>query len=286
MSVIEIKNVTKKYKKFTLNNVSFNIEEGEICGFIGENGAGKSTTLKILAGISSFDEGEVKIKNQFVDKLSKLEREDISFILDELNFPENLKLKNIELILRNIFTNWEKDTYYSLLKEYGLDQDKKCKELSKGMKVKLNIAISLSHKAKVFILDEPTNGLDPVARDEILDKLIQIANNGGTILISSHLVEDLERISSRIIFIHQGNIIINEKKDTLINSYDLYDVKKEVFDTLDKNKVIKYKENIDGTISIITKKDSLTNDIEGKIAFDLTKFMILFIRGNNLWKVY
>ena len=110
MSVIEIKNVTKKYKKFTLNNVSFNIEEGEICGFIGENGAGKSTTLKILAGISSFDEGEVKIKNQFVDKLSKLEREDISFILDELNFPENLKLKNIELILRNIFTNWEKDT--------------------------------------------------------------------------------------------------------------------------------------------------------------------------------
>ena len=89
-------------------------------------------------------------------------------------------------------------------------------------------------------------------------------------------------LSSRIIFIHQGNIIINEKKDTLINSYDLYDVKKEVFDTLDKNKVIKYKENIDGTISIITKKDSLTNDIEGKIAFDLTKFMILFIRGNNL----
>lgn len=280
MKVVEILNLNKSYKNFSLDNISFYLNEGEICGFIGENGAGKSTTMKILAGITSFKEGVVHIFDKEINKLSNNEREKISFILDELNFPENIKLFQLENVLKNIFKNWESDTFYKYLNNFGLDKTKRCRELSKGMKVKLNLAIAFSHKAKVFILDEPTNGLDPIARDEILDILHEIKNNGGSVLISSHIVEDLERICDRIVFIHAGKIILNSSKNDLLNMYDYYKVDNSTWENLNKEFVIKYKRFNEDYIEFITLADKY--DLENKRRANLSEIMILIIRGIQL----
>ncbi len=280
MRVIDLNKVLKKYKTFTLNEVSFSIEEGQICGFIGENGAGKSTTMKILAGITIPNGGEAKIFGKPIDELTSSERENISFILDELNFPENIKLFQLEKILRNIFKNREKDTFFKYLNNFGLDKSKKCSQLSKGMKVKLNLAIAFSHKAKLFILDEPTNGLDPIARDEILDILQEFAYNGGSVLISSHIVEDLERICNQIVFIHEGEIIINSNKKDLINMYDYFKISRDEFENLDKEHVIKYKNLSEDSVEFIALSDKY--DLEGKRKAGLSEIMILIVRGRNV----
>ncbi len=280
MEVITIKNLNKEYKKFKLDNISFSLSAGTICGFIGENGAGKSTTLKILAGITSFNSGMANIFEKNIDKLSKNDRDNISFILDELNFPDSIKIFQLEKVLHNIFLTWDKDCFFDYLTKFNIDKNKRCKELSKGMKVKLNLAISLSHKAKVFILDEPTNGLDPIARDEILDILSSVALDGGTVLISSHIVEDLERICNQIIFIHQGRIILNEYKKDLLDMYDYFKVDQETWDKIDKSMVIKYKDNVDGVHEFITLKDKL--DLENKRRANLSDIMILIVRGKSI----
>ncbi len=280
MKVLEISNLNKQYKNFALDNVSFSLEEGKICGFIGENGAGKSTTMKILAGITYYKEGVVHIFNKEINKLTNKEREEISFILDELNFPENIKLFQLEKVLKNIFKGWESDTFYKYLTTFGLDKTKKCRELSKGMKVKLNLSIAFSHKAKLFILDEPTNGLDPIARDEILDILNEIKNNGGSVLISSHIVEDLERICDQIVFIHEGKIILDSSKNELLNMYDYFKVDNVTWENLNKEFVIKYKRFNEDYIEFITLKDKY--DLENKRRANLSEIMILIIRGKTL----
>lgn len=280
MRVLELNNVVKKYKTFTLDNVSFSIEEGKICGFIGENGAGKSTTMKILAGITQANEGEIKLFDKPIKDLSSSEREEISFILDELNFPENIKLFQLEKVVKNLFKNWERDTFFKYLEKFGIDKTKKCNQLSKGMKVKLNLAIAFSHKAKLFILDEPTNGLDPIARDEILDILQEIAEEGGSILISSHIVEDLERICNQIVFIHEGKIIINNNKKDLMDMYDYFKISKEEFETLNKEFVIKYKNLGEESVEFITLSDKY--DLPNKRRASLSELMILIVRGKSV----
>ena len=280
MKAVEISNLNKHYKNFSLDNVSLSLNEGEICGFIGENGAGKSTTMKILAGITSFKEGVVHIFDKEINKLTNEEREKISFILDELNFPENIKLFQLEKVLKNIFKGWESDTFYKYLTKFGVDKNKKCRELSKGMKVKLNLSIAFSHHAKLFILDEPTNGLDPIARDEILDILHEIKNKGGSVLISSHIVEDLERICDQIVFIHEGKIILNSSKNELLNMYDYFKVDNLTWENLNKESVIKYKRFNDDYIEFITLSDKY--DLENKRRANLSEIMILIIRGKKL----
>lgn len=284
MEIIKISNLTKTYKNFKLDNVSFSLKEGTICGFIGENGAGKSTTMKILAGITYFNEGEVKIFDKEIKDLTREERENISFILDELNFPETIKLFQLEKILKNIFKNWQRDTFYKYLTKFGLDKTKKCRELSKGMKVKLNLAIAFSHNAKLFILDEPTNGLDPIARDEILDNLKDITYNGGSVLISSHIVEDLERVCNSIVFIHEGRIILDSDKKELLNKYEIFNLNKEQWDSLNKEYVFKYKQIDEDNYEFIASSGKY--DLKNKRNANLSEIMILIVRGKNVWKAY
>ena len=214
MTLLECKNVTKKYKQFTLDDVSISLEGGKIYGFIGENGSGKSTTMKALTGLIIPDNGEVYLKETLLDKVTPLDREELSFTLDELCFPEHLKVKNINTIFKKTFTNWEEGKFFDYLNQFNIDKKKKVKELSKGMKAKLNIAIALSHNAKILILDEPMNGLDPVARDEFCDLLIDFVrgNDDRVILISSHIISDLEKICDEFICIHKGKIILKETK--------------------------------------------------------------------------
>lgn len=282
--IIEISNLTKNFKNFSLGEINLGINKGDFIGLIGENGAGKSTFLKCLAEISKPSTGEILFFNKRVDKLSNLEKENISFILDELNFPENIKIYQLNKVLKNIFTNWEEDVFLKNIEEFELDKTKKCKELSKGMKVKLNLAVSLSHKASIFILDEPTNGLDPIVRNEVLMKLKYLSKNGATIIISSHIVSDIEEFSNKIIFLHKGKIIIDEDKSELLNSYNIYNVSLSNWENLEsKERIIKYKKEIDDTVTFLTlKKDGINfNDVIKKDT-SISELMVLFIKGENL----
>ena len=279
--ILEVKNVTKKYKNFTLDNVSFDVFSNDIVGFVGENGAGKSTTLKAISNLINLNAGEIKIFNKEYDYLTQVEREEISVVLDEICLPEKLSLIQVNNIFKNIFKNWAEKTYYFYLEKFNIQKDKKIKELSKGMKAKLNLAIAFSHNAKFLMLDEPMNGLDPVARDEVIDILLEFNQvEGRAIIISSHIISDLEKLCNKILLIHNGKIAINESKEILNNSFNIVEnLTKEEFDQIDKNILIRYK-IVGNSYSILIKRE---NNLPFKQKEATLEDAIVFmIRGKTL----
>lgn len=280
VDAIEIKNLTIKYPKFTLDDVSFSVPFGKIVGFVGENGAGKSTTLKAIGGLVNFKQGEVKIFGKNVADLTSLEKENIGFVLDEICLPEKLNIEQFNKIFKNIFKQWSEDVFFNYLKDFGIDHTKKISELSKGMKAKLNLTIAFSHNAKLLVLDEPMNGLDPVARDEIMDILLNyISNKECAVLISSHIITDLEKICDRVVIIHEGKIFIDENKEELMGMFDVYDTDLEGFNKLDKNDVIRYKVLQDDYSVLIKKGSNNTAKTRNATLEDIIVFMI---RGKKL----
>lgn len=220
MNAIEIKGLCKNYKNFRLDNLDLTLPCGCIMGLIGENGAGKSTTINLLLDIIKKDSGEIRILGKEISADAVDAKNDIGVVLDEPCFPEQLKAPQINKIMKNIYTNWNEETFFSLLDRFDIDGKKKFKALSKGMKMKLSIAVALSHDAKLLVLDEPTSGLDPVIRDEIVDIFYEFTRNpANSVLISSHIVSDLEKLCDYIAFIHKGKLILCDEKDRLLEKY-------------------------------------------------------------------
>lgn len=223
-SAISVKNLTKKYKDFQLNNISFEIPEGSIVGFVGENGAGKSTTMKAILGLIPVETGEVKLlghEMKYGDKAASF-KEQIGVVFDECNFPIDLKVRNIRKIMQKVYRTWEDEKFESCLNKFHLPEDKKVRELSKGMKMKLSIAVALSHDSRLLLLDEATSGLDPVIRDEILDILREfVEDEGRTIFISSHITSDIEKVSDYVMMIHKGELLFQKNKDELLYKYGI-----------------------------------------------------------------
>lgn len=231
MSILEVKNVCKTYPKFKLDNVSFSIEEGSICGFIGRNGAGKTTTLKGIMDLIHFDSGEVHVFGHSFFENELENRQDISFSLSELNFFPDIRIGKLTSVTSRFYKNWNQELYEKICKKFNLDQTKKIKELSSGMKVKYNLAIALSHDAKLLILDEPTSGLDPVSRDEILDIFLNLVKSGKrSILFSTHITSDLERCADHIVYIKKGKIVSQETKEDFVNNYVFVKGKIDLFE--------------------------------------------------------
>ena len=207
---IEVRNLTKEYENFKLENASFNVGKGTIMGFIGENGAGNSTTIKAILNLIKKDNGLITVLGKEINRNEKGIKNELGIVLNDGNFNEKLNVKAINKIMKNIYKRWDDDVFYKYIEKFNIDTSKKIEEFSKGMKMKLSIAIALSHKAKILILDEATSGLDPVARDEVLDILMEfIQNEENSILMSSHITSDLEKIADYITFIHNGKIIFN-----------------------------------------------------------------------------
>ncbi|MCM1062501.1 MAG: ABC transporter ATP-binding protein, partial [Eubacterium sp.] len=233
MNAIEIKNLTKKFKGFALDNISISLPTGCIMGLIGENGAGKSTVIKSILGIIHPDDGDIKI---FGKEPTAEMKNDIGVVLDEIGIPMQFNIKNVDSIMKNVFTNWNSDIFYNYIKKFNLPDKKTFKTFSKGMKMKLGIAVALSHDAKLLILDEPTSGLDPLVRDEIIDIFNDFTRDEThSILISSHIVSDLEKICDYITFIHKGKITLCEEKDILLEKYGFINTSEEVLAELDKS---------------------------------------------------
>ncbi|MBQ8764007.1 MAG: ABC transporter ATP-binding protein [Clostridia bacterium] len=254
MNAIEIKNLCKSYGSFRLENVDLTLPCGCIMGLIGENGAGKSTTINLLLDIIKKDSGEIRVFDKEMTADAKEIKNDIGVVLDEPCFPEQLKGLQINKIMKKTYKNWNEETFFSLLKRFDIDEKKKFKSLSKGMKMKMSIAVALSHDAKLLILDEPTSGLDPVIRDEIVDIFYEFTRNPtNSILISSHIVSDLEKLCDYIAFIHKGKVILCDEKDRLLEKYCVIHCTAEELSQFSDDAVMHKKESPYGVEAIVER---------------------------------
>ena len=221
MNIIEIDHLSKDFKHFSLNDVSLRVARGEIMGLIGANGAGKTTLIKIIMGLYLYDHGEVRVLGMDPIKDGSVMRNDIGFVFDDPRYYD-FNLKRISKMLAPFYENWQDDVFHQYLQQFDLTGRLKFKKLSRGMKLKFSLAIALSHQAKLLVLDEPTSGLDPIFRVELLKTLKGIKEKGDcSILFSSHITNDVERIADSITYIKKGGIVFSEKKAEILSKYRL-----------------------------------------------------------------
>ena len=237
---IKIKNLRKKFGNFRLGPLDLEVKKGAITGFIGENGAGKSTTIKLILDVISRDGGTIEIFGKDIGDLSVDEKYKLGFVFDDLFLPGSMKVDEIEKMHSLLYKDyWEEGTFYEFVENFSLPNNIPISAYSRGMKMKLGLALAMSHGAEILILDEPTSGLDPVVRDDFLDILLDfIQDEDHTVLISSHILSDLEKIADYIAFIHKGELIFNEEKDGLSEKYGLVSLGDEEFESLDKNALV------------------------------------------------
>lgn len=256
-NAIDIKGVSKAYRDFTLDSLTLSLPEGSIMGLIGENGAGKSTTIKLIMNAILPDSGSIEVlgmdnkSSEFAEA-----KEDIGVVLDEAYFPVSLNCKNVNKIMGLTYKKWDPDKYFGYIKKFGLPEKKAFKDFSRGMKMKLAIAVALSHDPKLLVLDEATGGLDPIVRDEILDIFNDFTRDEShSVLISSHIVSDLEKICDYIAFLHRGRLMFVEEKDLLYENYALVNMTKTQLSGMPKGSVLGSRENSYGAEVLMLRSD-------------------------------
>ena len=276
MNAIELKGLKKSFPDFTLGPVDLAVPEGTILGLIGENGAGKSTTIKLMLGLLRTDGGSITILGQDAKKLDKNE---IGVVLDEPGFPSLLNAKEIRSFLKDIYRNWDDAAWQDYMRRFELPQEKKFTEFSKGMKMKFAIAAAMSHHARLLILDEPTSGLDPVVRDEVVGILSEFTREPDhSVLLSSHIVSDLEKLCDYIAFLHKGQLLLNEEKDALYEEYGLLRCDLETLRTLDPKSIIGKKETPYGA-EVILRRDAAGNLTLSPIGIE--ELFVFMVKGDE-----
>ena len=234
LNALELQDLTKRYRDFTLERVNLTLPSGCVMGLVGENGAGKTTVIKLLLGMLRRDGGTINVLGRNMDESAREVKEELGVVLDEVGFPECLTAPQVGKIMASVYKNWDARAYADNLRKLALPENKAFKEFSRGMKMKLSLAVALSHNARLLILDEALNGIDPVARDEILDIFIDFTRDEGhSILLSSHIVSDLEKICDYIAFLHKGKLMLCDEKDALLERYGVIHVSREQLAELD-----------------------------------------------------
>ena len=257
MNALEIKSLNKSYPGFALDNLNLTLPQGCILGLIGENGAGKSTTIKLILDLIRPDSGSITILGT---EHTRLSREDIGVVLDEVGIPECLTASQVGKVMKNLFKNWDSRRFDELLTQFSIPDGKIFKEFSRGMKMKLGIAVAMSHGARLLILDEATSGLDPVVRDEVVTMLSEFTREEGhSILISSHIVSDLEKLCDYIAFLHKGKLMLYEEKDVLLSRYGIVYCTHEQLPLLSPTAVLHRKENPYGA-EVLVLRDAVPAD--------------------------
>ena len=219
-TVLEVKNLAKDYESFSLNDISFKVKKGNITGFLGINGSGKTTTIKSLAGLTLPTSGEIYFFGEKIDSKNESRiKSKIAFLLDGNYYYPELKLKVMKKIFSRAYPNWDENVFNKLMQAFELNPNQKISTLSKGMKARFSLALALSHGAELIIMDEPTEGLDPLMRESFVCILKDLAQKGITIFLSSHITSDLDKIADEVILIHDGNIMLQEEMKNLKASY-------------------------------------------------------------------
>ncbi len=244
MNALEIVNLTKSYKKsnFYLDNINLTLQKGSIMGLVGKNGAGKSTIINSMFDIVSRDSGDIMFYGDELNDENKHLKNEIGVVFDTLCYSGEVTLTKLEKVLKDLYTSFDTKLFHQYADRFELPRNKKIKAFSRGMSMKLSIAVAISHGAKMLVLDEATAGLDPVMREEILDIFLDfVENEENSILISSHISSDLERIADYITFIDNGKIIFSESKDSLIYDYGIARMKEKDFATLAKGEYLAHR---------------------------------------------
>ncbi len=282
-AALQVENLTKQYAGFTLDHVSFTVPKGCIMGIIGENGAGKSTTIRAILDLIHRDEGQIAFWGRELASSKQL-KEDIGVVFDGINFYETLTPAKVGKISAAAYRQWEESLYQDYLKRFQLPADKEIKTFSKGMKVKLCIAAALSHRPRLLILDEATSGLDPVMRDDILDVFLEfVQDEEHSILMSSHITTDLEKVADYITFIHQGRVLFCKTKDELRYHYGIIRCGKAQFEGLDKEDILTYRKDDYQWNVLVADKEKAVRKYKNAVVDDATidDILLLYVKGED-----
>lgn len=281
MNAIEINHVTKTYAEFALDDFSLSLPSGCIMGLVGENGAGKSTAIRLIFNAIQREKGEIFVLGtdntapEFLDK-----KEDIGVVLDEAYFPEVLNALNVNQIMKQTYKRWNEEKFFAYIKQFKISEKKMLKDYSRGMTMKLAIAAALSHEPKLLILDEATSGLDPIVRDEILNILNDFTKEENhSVLLSSHIISDLEKICDYIAFLHQGKLLFCEEKDRLHEIYGILPLTKAEFETVPKEAIVGFRENEYGKEALVLR-EALPSNFEPEQA-GIEDIMLYLVKGEE-----
>ena len=255
INVIELKDVVKDYGDFKLDKISFAVPEGSVCGFIGQNGAGKTTTINLILDVIKKDAGEVLLFGQPVDGKSASLREDVGVVFDEMGFHDFVTGKDINIMMKNIYKNWDEEVFFDYLKRFSLPSKKPCGKFSRGMRMKLQIAVALSHHAKMLIMDEPTSGLDPIVRNEMINIFREfVVEEDHTILLSSHITGDREKIADEVVFIDGGRIVLSGNKDEILEKHGIIKCKKDELSKISESLIVSFEESSFGAEVLVNDR--------------------------------
>lgn len=283
-NILVVKNLQKTYSDsdFTLSDVSFTVPSGSIMGLIGENGAGKTTTISAILNTISKDSGTIEIFGREMTDNSFDIREDIGVVFDAVNFSETLTPTQLSNVMKHLYKQWDNHKYIELLDRFKLPSNKKIKTFSKGMSMKLALSVALSHNPKLLILDEATSGLDPIVRDEILDIFLDfVGDESHSILLSSHITSDLEKIADYVTFIHNGATILTAKKDDLLYNYGIIRCKTGDFNKINPADILSYNKK-DYQIDILIENKELAKQKYPSMVIDnatIDEIMLLLVKG-------
>lgn len=256
--ILEITNLCKNYKDFSIKNVNFSLERGYIMGFIGPNGAGKSTIIKLIMNLIKRDSGNINIFGLDNKKNEIAVKEIIGFVYDENHFYEDLTVQEMKNIIRPFYSQWDENLFKRYVKDFGLPSKKQIKHLSKGMKMKFSLAIALSHNAELLLMDEPTSGLDPLIRSELLDVLQSLMQDENkSVFFSTHITSDLDKIADYITLVNNGEVILSKTKEELLEEYCVVKGSKDKLDSNIANRFIGIKENQYGFEALSQNKDEI-----------------------------
>jgi ABC-2 type transport system ATP-binding protein len=221
MSIVMVRDLVKEYPSFRLNRVTFSLEAGKITGFIGRNGAGKTTTIKSMLNLVHPDGGEIIFFNKPLNEHEAEIKKQIGYSTGTVNWYPRKKIRDIVKVIKYFYDTWDETAYQKYLRMFRLDENKTPLELSEGMKVKCNLLLALSHKAKILILDEPTSGLDPFSRDELLELFGELKKTGVAIFFSTHIISDIEKCADDIVYISGGNIVAATSKINFVTQFSM-----------------------------------------------------------------
>lgn len=280
-SVLEVNQLRKTYRgsTFGLKDVSFSIPYGSIVGFIGENGAGKSTTMGSILGTLRKESGLVKVFGEEMDANHVHMKEDIGVVFDSMQLPGDLTVYKLEKVFGQVYKNWDKEAYDHYIDFFSLPKKKKIKGFSRGMSMKLSVAVALSHDAKLLILDEATAGLDPGGRDDVLTVLQEfVQDQKRGILLSSHITSDIERIADFLVFIKAGEILLRVTKEELLNRYAIVQSELGQYDEMEQSTIVAYRKNGETTDVLVSNKEALPPSMKTK-PFSIDDITLLLMRG-------